>query len=59
MEPLVTQTLVTDEILRESVRSELVWDVQVHADLIEVAARNGAIVLSGRVPTYADKWNAV
>jgi osmotically-inducible protein OsmY len=51
--------VTSDKLMRESVVRELEWDAQVDAKRIAVSATNGAIVLSGHVPTYSDKWDAV
>ncbi len=51
--------VTSDKLMRESVVRELGWDAKVDADRIAVSANDGAIVLSGHVPTYADKWDAV
>jgi len=48
-----------DELMREAVLRELAWDAQVDADRIAVSANDGAVVLSGHVTTYSDKWDAV
>jgi osmotically-inducible protein OsmY len=45
--------------MREAVLRELAWDAQVDAARIAVSANDGAIVLSGHVTTYSDKWDAV
>jgi osmotically-inducible protein OsmY len=51
--------VTSDKLMRESVVRELDWDAQVDAKRIAVSATNGAIVLSGHVPTYSDKWDAM
>ena len=49
----------SDKILRDTVVRELEWDPRVHTDHIGVAASDGAITLSGHVPSYSDRWAAV
>jgi osmotically-inducible protein OsmY len=49
----------SDKMMRDLVVRELGWDAQVDAERIAVSANDGAIVLSGHVPTYADKWDAM
>jgi osmotically-inducible protein OsmY len=44
---------------REAVVAELEWDPQVDPSRIGVSARDGAVVLSGHVPSYSDRWAAV
>ncbi len=53
------KTITSDKLMREAVLRELEWDAQVDADRIAVSANDGAIVLSGHVTTYSDKWDAV
>jgi osmotically-inducible protein OsmY len=53
------QTATRDKAMRESVTRELEWDARVDADRIAISANDGAIVLSGHVPTYADKYSAM
>jgi hypothetical protein len=53
------KTATNDKTMRESVLSELDWDAQIDAARIAVSAQDGTIVLSGHVPSYADKWAAV
>ncbi len=53
------QPITSDKLMRESVVLELEWDAKVDADRIAVSAKDGAIVLSGHVPTLSDKWDAV
>ncbi len=48
----------SDMHLKNEVEAELEWDPKLNATKIEVAARNGAIVLKGKVDSYADKWAA-
>jgi osmotically-inducible protein OsmY len=51
--------VTSDETMRTSVELALEWDAQVDAARIGVSAQDGAIVLSGHVPAYPDKWEAV
>jgi osmotically-inducible protein OsmY len=53
------KTATNDKTMRESVVSELDWDAQIDAERIAVSAQDGTIVLSGHVPSYADKWAAI
>jgi osmotically-inducible protein OsmY len=53
------QTTSSDKTTRDTVIRELEWDPRVHTDHIGVAASDGAIVLSGHVPSYSDRWAAV
>jgi len=45
----------TDRQIRQDVLDELKWDPSVHADAIAVGANNGIVVLSGHVPSFAQK----
>jgi VCBS repeat-containing protein len=49
----------SDTAMRENVISELKWDPRIDADRIAVSAKDGAIVLSGHVPFYSERWDAV
>jgi osmotically-inducible protein OsmY len=49
------QTVTSDKTMRESIERELEWDAQVDPSHIAITANNGAIVLSGHVPTWAQK----
>ena len=49
----------TDKTIEDAVRRELEWDPRVSAAHIAVAARNGAILLSGTVSSYAERLAAV
>lgn len=49
----------TDTTIEQAVRRELEWDPAVSATHIDVTARDGAVVLTGNVPTYADRLAAV
>ena len=53
------KTVTNDKAMRDSVERELEWDAMLDARRIAVSAHDGAVVLSGHVPTYADKWGAV
>lgn len=53
------KTITSDKAMRDAVVRELEWDPRVHTDHIGVAASDGAIVLSGHVPGYSDRWAAV
>ncbi len=49
----------TDKTIEEAVRRELAWDPAVAATHVDVTARDGAVALTGNVPTYADRLAAV
>jgi osmotically-inducible protein OsmY len=49
----------TDQTIEEAVRRELEWDPAVTATHIDVTARDGAVCLTGNVPTYAERMAAV
>jgi VCBS repeat-containing protein len=49
----------SDEALAGAVRSELEWDPKVDQTHIGVAASDGAVTLTGYVPTYAQEHAAV
>jgi len=53
------KTARSDKTTRDAVVRELEWDPRVHTDHIGVAASDGAIVLSGHIPSYSDRWAAV
>jgi osmotically-inducible protein OsmY len=53
------KTTIYDEILRLAVAAELDLDPEVDATHIGVAAKDGAVTLSGYVPSDADKVAAV
>jgi osmotically-inducible protein OsmY len=53
------KTVTNDKTMRASVERELEWDAKLDAARIAVSANDGAIVLSGHVSTYSDKWDAV
>jgi osmotically-inducible protein OsmY len=48
----------SDSELRQDVERELEWDPSIDARNIAVAVKNGVVTLTGRVPTYSDKWRA-
>lgn len=49
----------TDAQIKDDVVEELRWDPQISdADAIGVAVRDGAVILSGHVPSYAEKMAA-
>jgi osmotically-inducible protein OsmY len=48
----------TDNELKHDVERALEWDPSIDARNIAVTAKNGVVVLTGRVPSYADKWTA-
>jgi osmotically-inducible protein OsmY len=50
---------VTDKSLTKEVERELQWEPMVDAASIGVAAREGAVTLSGYVPTYSEERAAV
>ena len=54
----MSTTITSDRTMRESVERELDWDAQVLATHVAVSANDGAIVLTGHVPTYVDRWEA-
>jgi osmotically-inducible protein OsmY len=53
------KTVTSNKTLREAVTRELDWDARFDSDHIGVSAKDGAIVLSGHVPSYGDRWGAV
>jgi osmotically-inducible protein OsmY len=52
-------TTIHDEILQSAVIAELDWDSHVDATHIGVSAKDGAVTLTGYVPSDADKIAAV
>ena len=49
----------TDAQLKDDVTEELRWDPQISdADAIGVGVKDGAVILSGHVPSYAEKLAA-
>ena len=49
----------TDAQLKDDVIEELRWDPQISdADAIGVGVKDGAVILSGHVPSYAEKLAA-
>ncbi|MGD1058744.1 MAG: BON domain-containing protein [Solirubrobacteraceae bacterium] len=53
------KTASSDKTIRDAVIRELEWDPRVHTDHIGVSAGDGAVVLSGHVPSYSDRWEAI
>lgn len=53
------KTTIQDEILRAAVTAELAWDSRVDATHIGVSANDGAVTLTGYVPSHANKLAAV
>lgn len=49
----------TDNTIEDSVMRELDWDPEVNAAHIAVSAKDGTIVLTGTVPSYAERLGAV
>ena len=49
----------TDHQVKEAILAELDWLPSVQADRIGVAINDGAVTLSGQVPTYPEKTAAV
>jgi osmotically-inducible protein OsmY len=52
-------TITIDSNTCDAVTHELNWDPKVDASRISVAAHDGAVVLSGEVPTLACRWASV
>jgi osmotically-inducible protein OsmY len=48
----------TDNELKHDVESALEWDPSIDARNIAVTAKNGVVILTGRVNSYSDKWTA-
>jgi len=48
-----------DKTLQEAVIEELEWDPELDSAQIGVAAKDGAVTLTGHVSSYAEKWAAV
>jgi osmotically-inducible protein OsmY len=53
------KTTIHDEIVQAAVTAELDWDSKVDATHIGVSAKDGAVTLTGYVPSDADKVAAV
>ncbi len=49
----------TDKTIEDAVMRELEWDPEVSAAHIAVSAKDGAVVLTGRVSSYAERVAAV
>jgi osmotically-inducible protein OsmY len=48
----------TDLQLQQEVNQELSWEAALDAAAIGVAVRDGIVILSGQVGSYAEKWEA-
>ncbi len=48
----------TDTKLRHDVEAELEWEPSVDERQIGVAVKDGIVTISGKVSSYAEKWNA-
>jgi osmotically-inducible protein OsmY len=53
------RSILTDLELRHAVHAELEWDPRVNATHVRVNAKDGAVMLTGTVTTYAHKLAAV
>ena len=53
------KTATSDHTLREAVQRELEWDPRIDASHIGVTAKEGSVSLSGTVPSYRQKYEAV
>jgi osmotically-inducible protein OsmY len=51
--------MANDKALQEAVLKELEWDPKVNAAHIGVSVKNGAVTLTGHVPSYSEKMAAV
>ena len=51
--------MVNDQELKQEVERELEWDPKVDAAHVGVVVRDGAVTLTGYVPTYTEKLAAV
>jgi osmotically-inducible protein OsmY len=49
----------TDKALQEAILKELEWDPKVDAAHVGVAVKEGAVILSGYVSSYSERWAAV
>jgi osmotically-inducible protein OsmY len=49
----------TDQQLKDDVEKELRWEPSVDSAAIGVAVKDGAVTLTGHVPSYAQKWAAI
>jgi len=54
-----TTTLMSDATLRSAVERELEWDPKIDSAHLGVSAKDGAVTLSGHVPSYLQKVAAV
>jgi osmotically-inducible protein OsmY len=52
-------TVKSDLELRADVERELEWEPSVDAARIGVAVQGGAVILTGEVPSFMQKWQAV
>jgi osmotically-inducible protein OsmY len=52
-------TTTTDLNLKKDVERELEWEPSIDASNIGVAAKDGAVILTGEVSSYIEKWQAV
>ena len=46
----------TDASIKEDVSAELKWDAEIDNSKIGVIVGNGAVTLTGHVPSYRQKW---
>jgi len=49
---------MSDLTIKQDVEAELQWEPSVNAAAIGVAVKDGIVTLTGRVPTYAEKYAA-
>ncbi len=49
----------SNDQLRSEVELELAWEPKLDASHISVSVKDGAVTMSGHVPTYMQKWSAV
>ena len=49
---------MSDLTIKQDVEAELQWEPSVNAAAIGVAVKEGAVTLTGRVPTYLEKMAA-
>lgn len=55
---MTTAPLSTDQTLQGSVQEELTFDPRVNAAHIGVIAQGGVVTLTGKVPTWLERWEA-
>jgi osmotically-inducible protein OsmY len=48
----------TDAVLKQDVEAELAWDAIVNASQVGVAVKDGVVMLSGHLDSYAEKYAA-